>query len=342
MLMRNEYFFLSNMYPCQIKYNGHTFQSIEAAFQAQKDLSRISEFEGISGKDAKRLGRKVNLRPDWESVKLGIMEDLLRVKFSDTELARKLKAVNEPIVEDNTWHDTYWGVCEGKGQNNLGKLLTKIKGDLQKEENGAARDKTLVVLGGSFKPPTKAHIKLLESTVEQLNADFGIFVPASENYVARKITRHGGKDKLYSEETRLSMLNAICEKHPKLKVSTCEYGDDGRGHTYDTLCKIQKEYPGYKVLFVVGADKVYQLPKWHHSDAFFENFEFAVTKRNDIDINKVIANNPMLTKYKDSFHEVTVDKDISGISSTKARQLIAERNFGQLEQIMSPETIQFI
>ena len=130
MFMRNEYFFLSNMYPCEVTYNRHTFQSSEAAFQAQKDPSRVSEFEGLTGKESKRLGRQVKMRPDWDLVKFGIMEDILRVKFSDPELAKKLKAVEEPIVEENTWHDTYWGVCDGRGQNNLGKLLTKIKNDL--------------------------------------------------------------------------------------------------------------------------------------------------------------------------------------------------------------------
>jgi len=134
MFMQNEYFFLSNMYPCEVTYNGHTFQNSEAAYQAQKDLSRVSEFEGITGKESKRLGRHVKMRPDWDSVKLEIMEDILRAKFSNPELAKKLKAVNVPIVEETTWHDTYWGVCDGRGQNNLGKILTKIKNDLQKAD----------------------------------------------------------------------------------------------------------------------------------------------------------------------------------------------------------------
>lgn len=127
MIMRNEYYFLSNMFPCQITYNGHTFKSSESAFQAQKDPSRVAEFETLSGRDAKRLGRKVNLRPDWDSVKLDIMEEVLRAKFSDPVLAKKLKDVDEPIVEDNTWHDTYWGVCNGVGENHLGRLLEKIR-----------------------------------------------------------------------------------------------------------------------------------------------------------------------------------------------------------------------
>ena len=130
MIMRGEYYFLSNMYPCTIVYEGHQYKSSESAFQAQKDLSRISEFEDLDGYAAKKLGRKVNLRKDWESVKLNIMEDILRAKFKDPILAKKLKEVKEPIVEENTWNDTYWGVCNGKGTNHLGILLEKIKKEL--------------------------------------------------------------------------------------------------------------------------------------------------------------------------------------------------------------------
>ena len=118
------------MYPCTITYNGHTFKTSESAFQAQKDISRASEFEALDGIQAKKLGRQVNMRPDWNSVRLDIMEEILRVKFSDPILAAKLKAVNELIVEDNTWNDTFWGVCRGKGENHLGKLLEKIKSEL--------------------------------------------------------------------------------------------------------------------------------------------------------------------------------------------------------------------
>lgn len=136
MQMRNQYYFLSNMYPCKITYSGHTFKSSESAFQAQKDLSRVAEFEPLEGRESKRLGRKVKMRPDWESVKLDIMKEILKVKFSDPDLAKKLIAVKEPIVEENTWHDTFWGVCDGKGQNHLGKLLTEIREELMIAQKG--------------------------------------------------------------------------------------------------------------------------------------------------------------------------------------------------------------
>mgnify|MGYP004672821425 CR=1 FL=1 len=129
MKFRDKYYFLSNMFPCNILYNGINYKSVESAFQAQKDPSRINEFINLDGFAAKKLGRKVTLRKDWETIKLSIMEDLLRVKFSDKTLHDQLLAVTEPIVEDNTWHDTFWGICNGKGENNLGKLLEKIKNE---------------------------------------------------------------------------------------------------------------------------------------------------------------------------------------------------------------------
>lgn len=86
--------------------------------------------------EAKRLGRKATLRLDWEKVKLTIMEDLLRQKFAWKELKEKLLSTgDEELVEGNTWSDTFWGVCNGKGENHLGKLLMKIREELKEKQS---------------------------------------------------------------------------------------------------------------------------------------------------------------------------------------------------------------
>ena len=130
---RGEYAFLSNFHDCSITYNGLTFQNNEAAFQAQKDLSRSREFVALNPSLAKRWGRKVKLRPDWEQVKDGIMEEIVRAKFSQhPDLQRKLLATGDRLlIEGNTWNNTYWGVFKGKGQNHLGRILMKIRKELQ-------------------------------------------------------------------------------------------------------------------------------------------------------------------------------------------------------------------
>ena len=124
-----EYSFLSNFYECEIEVWGHKFRSVEAAFQALKCPERMDEFENLTAYEAKRLGRKVKLRDDWELRKISIMKMLLEQKFSHPELTQKLVATgNLYLIEGNYWKDDFWGVCEvGKGQNHLGKLLMEVR-----------------------------------------------------------------------------------------------------------------------------------------------------------------------------------------------------------------------
>ena len=62
-------------------------------------------------------------------------------------------------------------------------------------------EKRIVVLGGSFNPPTKAHSKLLDTAIKQTDAEFGIFVPSSDNYVTRKMSKQSGNNKVYSQQS---------------------------------------------------------------------------------------------------------------------------------------------
>ena len=138
---RDKYLFLSNFSQARIKYNGLEFKNSEAAFQAQKvlDDDKRIPFTKLAPKEAKRLGRQVEIRPDWEDVKDGIMEEVVRAKFSQNgNLQDKLLATGDAIlIEGNTWHDCYWGVDikTGEGQNRLGKILMKIRSEFQEEKN---------------------------------------------------------------------------------------------------------------------------------------------------------------------------------------------------------------
>lgn len=131
---RGSYAFLSNFYECDVTYNNLTFKSSEAAFHAQKSPERAKEFINLNPTEAKKLGRQVNLRSDWESIKYDLMKDIVDAKFSQNpSLKSKLLATgDEELVEGNWWNDTYWGVCTNKkydhvGQNNLGKILMEIR-----------------------------------------------------------------------------------------------------------------------------------------------------------------------------------------------------------------------
>ena len=126
------YTFLSNFYKAPLVYKGLRYLNSESAYQGQKDPSRAEEFVDLNAMDSKRLGRKVAIRDDWDSVKLNIMYEIVLAKFTQNpELLDKLKATGDAIlIEGNYWHDTFWGVCEGKGKNHLGKIIMKIRAEL--------------------------------------------------------------------------------------------------------------------------------------------------------------------------------------------------------------------
>ena len=130
-----EYRFLSNFWNHPVTYDGATYPNNEAAFQAAKcaDPAQKKMFQAMDPSSAKRAGRRVRLRPDWESVKVGIMEGIVRAKFAPgTELAEKLLATGDAeLVEGNAWNDTFWGVCRGRGRNELGKILMKVRNELK-------------------------------------------------------------------------------------------------------------------------------------------------------------------------------------------------------------------
>lgn len=128
----DEYEFLSNFYPSPIYDDaGKEYPTVEHYFQAMKtfnlqkrELIRLAESPG----KAKRIGRLVQLREDWEDRKLDIMEKALIQKFQIPQLREKLLATGkEELIESNFWNDTYWGVCKGEGENHLGKLLMSIR-----------------------------------------------------------------------------------------------------------------------------------------------------------------------------------------------------------------------
>ena len=132
MIFRNDYWFLSNMYPCSIEYKGKCYSCAESAFQAQKEPGKADMFTQLTGFQAKHLGRTVRLPEGWERTKIAVMAEILLCKFKQhPELKVKLLNVTEPIREDNSWGDTYWGVCKGEGRNILGKILTAIREDLK-------------------------------------------------------------------------------------------------------------------------------------------------------------------------------------------------------------------
>lgn len=131
------YRFLSNFWPSVVNFDGQQYQSVEHAFQAAK-TTNLKEREFIRSQPtpgkAKQAGRSVTLRSDWEKIKIDVMRNLLIEKFNQYPLKQLLLSTgDEELVEGNNWGDVFWGVCNGAGENHLGKLLMKIRNILKEK-----------------------------------------------------------------------------------------------------------------------------------------------------------------------------------------------------------------
>lgn len=132
-----QYRFLSNFWSCYVKAEGEWYPSVENAYQAMKmkDPANRARFQHIKASEAKRLGRVLPMRDDWDQIKLDIMYNLVKQKFSDLKLQGHLLNTEDAILEEgNWWGDNYWGTVNGYGENHLGKILMRVRAEFKEAE----------------------------------------------------------------------------------------------------------------------------------------------------------------------------------------------------------------
>lgn len=129
------YRWLSNFHLVPIEIEGLTYPSTEHAYQAMKTLDsdiRIKIRNTVEPRDVKRMSRSFTLRPNWDEIKYSIMLQISRLKYRVPYLRERLSGTKDAYLEEtNTWNDRYWGVCNGTGKNNLGKILMKIREEIR-------------------------------------------------------------------------------------------------------------------------------------------------------------------------------------------------------------------
>ena len=126
-----DYRFLSNYHVCSVYFDGQAYGSSEAAYQAAKteDTELRRSFICFSPSDAKKMGKTIIVRNGWNSMRYDVMSSIVFDKFyRNTDLREKLIATeNKYLSEENHWGDIFWGICDGKGENNLGKILMGVR-----------------------------------------------------------------------------------------------------------------------------------------------------------------------------------------------------------------------
>jgi ribA/ribD-fused uncharacterized protein len=139
---------MSNFWPAPVVLEGERYECVEAGYQASKTLDpeireqiRRLPSAAAAKRFGKRIGRSIPFRPAWnDDLKLEVMRDLLRKKFTDPDLRQRLIATgDEELVEINFWHDQVWGRCScakcgGAGKNWLGRLLMQLREECRSQD----------------------------------------------------------------------------------------------------------------------------------------------------------------------------------------------------------------
>jgi ribA/ribD-fused uncharacterized protein len=140
-IFSGEFDYMSNFYFSKTVIGKFIYDTVEHYFQSRKAVTDREEREiretSTPGK-AKRMGRKIKIRADWEKIKYDVMFIGVKFKFEQhPDIAKKLKVTGDRlIVEGNNWHDNIWGDCHCPkcehiiGKNLMGKILMEIRKEL--------------------------------------------------------------------------------------------------------------------------------------------------------------------------------------------------------------------
>lgn len=177
--------------------------------------------------------------------------------------------------------------------------------------------KRIVVMGGSFNPPTLAHYILMREAIDALEADKGIFVPVSDAYLKRKM-RHCHPPVVLQPEMRIRMLESMCTDN-RMTVCEKEMGTV-EAKTLPTLIELQAQYSDAELYFLMGADKIdlltHLVEKWN----FLDNFCVVLYSRDEAGIEDMLKENRILSEYRRRIVLLPQPLGTEGISSSRVRE----------------------
>lgn len=195
---------------------------------------------------------------------------------------------------------------------------------------GLKNVKKLGFFGGSFNPPTYAHINIAKMSIEKFNLDAVYFVPVGNLY---------NKLSLIDEDYRYKMLELICDD--KIKVESIELGRKEPLNTLQAFELIEQKYKNTENYYIMGADNFEKLPTWKNAKELIENYKYIIFERNGSNSKSLIDTQELLKQNRDNFNFLNVEQ-YSNVSSGIIRELIQNENYKECEEYTRLEIVQYI
>ena len=189
----------------------------------------------------------------------------------------------------------------------------------------------IVIFGGTFNPPTRAHLDIATEALYYLDAEKVLFVPVSDLYK---------KDDVEISYHRVNMLNLAIGNFRRLEIDFTEVDSVKLTYTYETVEKIKSQYQDKELFLLIGADNLEDFKNWKNQRSIMENCSLLVVNRNNSSIDEIIESNEILTEFKDKVIEAPIEE--IEISSTEVRNRIASGKLEGLENLVDKEVIDYI
>ena len=195
--------------------------------------------------------------------------------------------------------------------------------------------KRMGFFGGSFNPPTYAHINIAKASIEKLGLDKFFFVPVENLY---------NKPDLIDEVYRYDMLKIACKNENNIFVEDIELKKSRNLSAIEVFEMIENKYKkdnDIAIFFVMGADNFIKLPNWKNAKELITKYQYIIFERNNSNLRSQIEENELLNKNKFNFHILKLE-DYSQISSGNIRTLIKNNDYEKCREFTKPEIIEYI
>lgn len=198
----------------------------------------------------------------------------------------------------------------------------------------------IIIMSGSFNPPTIAHYETMLAAVKELDAEKGFFIPTAPKDLRYKMRKAGFPEEVLSEEIRTVMLNAMAEENPRLEVSDVECRHP-KWYAMETMKHFREMYPEAELYYLTGSDNLAMFLRSKRLAEFLENFHFAVVVRDGDDTTPILMANEIAWARKDRFAIIPSPMAKDGISSTAVREKFRKGEPGA-EEMLHPKVMELM
>ncbi|MDR0978893.1 MAG: nicotinate (nicotinamide) nucleotide adenylyltransferase [Lachnospiraceae bacterium] len=168
------------------------------------------------------------------------------------------------------------------------------------------------LFGGTFNPPTTAHINLANKIIEELELEKIVFMPMGDSYK---------KEGIIEAKHRYKMLQIAVKGSAKLQVSDLEISTEKSLDAIDAFKLIQNEYKNNELFFIMGADNFKNIEEWKSSEELITNYNYIVIERENINLKDIISKSKSLKENEKNFY-IVENKEYESISASTIRKNI--------------------